>query len=107
MFVHGENALEPFIVLDEDTKPILDFILALPNYWPGEDQAMNQVVLDRGGEYTASLSPSILAFTPTSESYLSSRERHRLGIKNARSKVLDSYIDRGPENAIPYEPPHK
>ena len=85
----------------------LDSILALPNYWPGEDQAMNQVVLDHGGEYTASLSPYILAYTPTSESYLSSRERRRLGIKNARSKVLDSYVARGPEDAIPYEPPHK
>jgi len=97
----------PNMSLFLQNSEVLDSILALPNYWPGEDQAMNQVVLDQRGEYTASLSPSILAYTPTSESYLSSRERRRLGIKNARSKVLDSYIARGPEDAIPYESPHK
>ena len=83
---------------------VLDSILSLPNYWPGEDQAMNQVVLDHNGNYTASLNLSILASTPSSESYLSSRDRKQLGLENARARVLEAYVSRGPKNTNPYNP---
>lgn len=80
---------------------MLEQILALPHIWPGEDRAMEELVVANGGEKVqiTDLRASVL----TSSRYLPSVAHVlKVGKEQARREVLDYYNDRAAPESIPY-----
>lgn len=81
-------------------QELVDAILQMPNYWPGEDLAMAQQVFDHGGTFRQTLHPGALVRTPLSESY--PHVLSRFGVGGAQEHMVASYTERAPKDAVPF-----
>ncbi|MES2630603.1 MAG: glycosyltransferase [Patescibacteria group bacterium] len=97
----------PNMAINIAQDELLEKILALDNYWPGEDRALVDTVEGYGGVFTQPISPNLLVFTPSSKSYLSYFERKRTGVDEARNQVTEHYRENAPPNSRPYDHPEK
>jgi glycosyltransferase involved in cell wall biosynthesis len=97
----------PNMAINIVQEELLEEILALDNYWPGEDRALAETVQNFGGTFKQPISPNLLVFTPASKSYLSYSERKRIGIDEARHRTSQFYQENAPPNSIPYNPLEK
>lgn len=89
------------IKLASDT--VLKAVQGLPNYWPSEDKALAQTIIDHGGTYTGSVDPRLLTLTPTSISAISLTDRIKLGAAETKRVVEQRYIERAAPASMPYE----
>lgn len=91
----------------KNNSELLDAILAMPNYWPGEDEAIGKMIVASSGSYEETLNPTMLATTPLSTSFASWKEsiRHRLSGGTAieqGNEMWRRYEQVGPANSTPF-----
>jgi glycosyltransferase involved in cell wall biosynthesis len=99
---HGQ--VGPNTGINLQNEGTLEAILAMPHYWPGEDRAMMDTIVDRGGSFYQPVSPKLMTLTPSSVSFLPLSERLSLGHEEATKKIIDRYIERGADDSVPYLP---
>ena len=93
----GANTL-----IDFQNQTTLEAAMALPHIWPGEDEALKDVVVDGGGNTYRSA--NLLAVVVTDgRRHPNLMERLRIGRAEAIRRVHDSYIADASPNSIPYE----
>lgn len=92
----------PNMALKIQTDALLDEFMNIPNYWPGEDRAMTQTVLDQDGIYLRPVSVDLITTTPTSISAISLKDRLQLGAEESSHEVEQRYIERGNPDSEPY-----
>ena len=88
----------------QDTK-ILDAILTLPNYWPGEDEAIGKQIVIGDGVYYESAKLGLLAVTPASDRFASFRESLLLKISGRPASINGvamwaKYRDTAPARSV-------
>ncbi len=84
-------------------RHVLDLIMGIPNYWPGEDRALAEAVSHGDGTYRALVHPYATVWNPTSISAISLKDRLALGSEDTLKVVAQRYVERGPQDAKPYE----
>lgn len=92
----------PNMALKIQDTALLDNIMGMPNFWPGEDRALTQAVLDQDGVYCRPTTIELAAVTPTSISAISLKDRLHLGAEASLREVEQRYIERGNINSEPY-----
>ena len=105
----------PNTLLHLKTHGALRDTLDLPNYWPGEDRAVADVILNNGGVFRQNHSTDMLASTPLSEAYppigkaAVRKVRNMLGLgkEQNRQHTLSNYVQRGPNGSVPYARPEE
>lgn len=83
-------------------RGILSSLADMPNYWPGEDRAMRDVVTAGGGAEYQALHPCATVITEGNRS-TSVVERLRYGRAVKLEKVKVSYMAEAPAGSRPYE----
>ena len=80
---------------------IVEAILGLDDYWPGEDEAIKDVIMGSGGSSYKSPSP-LAGVVSDADRQLGLRERVRLGRQGASESFTESYAKDCPQGAVPY-----
>jgi len=80
----------------------LDAVLDLPHYWPGEDIAIANTAISRGGVHKAIVGIRALAVSPMSVSAVSLLDYLRGGAKKSCEDGVADYISRGAAGSQPY-----
>lgn len=83
-------------------RNMLDAVLDLPHYWPGEDRALADTIEDHEGVFFQRLHP-FAAVHSSSRSHMPFRERIAMDREVAKNMNLESYVARGAAGSIPYE----
>ena len=94
----------PNMALKLHDSQTLDAIMELPNYWPSEDRAIAQTIIDQGGAHQTPIHPSLATITPTSLSAVSLRERIRYGSEGSVKLAEQRYIERSAPNTLAFRP---
>lgn len=84
-------------------KRVIDRVMEIPNFWPGEDKALAIVVSEGIGVYRDIINPFAATWNPTSISAISLRDRLRLGSEETLKVVTQRYVERGPQGSDPYQ----
>jgi len=92
----------PNMALKIQTPALLDEVLRISNFWPGEDRALTQTVLDQGGVYYRPTNVNLATLTPTSISAVSLKDRLQLGAEGSLREVERRYVERGSPDSEPY-----
>lgn len=102
---NAEAAIQfgPNMAISIKNKKVLDRVMSIPNYWPGEDKALATAVSEQGGVYRDIIHLYTMTWNPTSVSAISLKDRLRLGREETLKVVEQRYIDRGPQGSDPYE----
>jgi glycosyltransferase involved in cell wall biosynthesis len=82
-------------------KDVVDAILGLDDYWPGEDEAIKDVIMGSGGSSYKSPSP-LAGVASDADRQLGLRERILIGRQGATESFTESYAKDCPQGAIPY-----
>jgi hypothetical protein len=94
----------PNIGLHLKNESVLQALLDMRHWWPGEDRAMLDEVLKHGGRLYKPLSPGMYTKTAIPEGTRTTVERIRYGRAKSRAMIITAYADRGPDGSIPYTP---
>lgn len=78
--------------------------MELPNYWPSEDMAIAQSVIDHGGTHQTPIHLLLATITPTSVSAISLRERIRHGSAGSLKLAEQRYVERGAPGTSAFRP---
>lgn len=87
------------------TQEVVDALLALAHYWPGEDYAIRDTIVEGGGityktpNPLATVSTDAVRYASLRETLVKSRS------DEARKRLKQSYIDDRPEGAVRYFKP--
>jgi glycosyltransferase involved in cell wall biosynthesis len=81
---------------------VLDAILGLDHYWPGEDRAIVHTIIEHGGVHRPSLHPGMLALSQISAAAIPFKNYFQYGLAEARKQALIVYAERGAEGSVPY-----
>lgn len=84
------------------TRATLEAVLELPHYWPGEDKALQDIVLANGGQATNARSPYVYTKTPLPQSYAPLGQILKSGHAAATAHKLAGYVERGAPGSQPY-----
>lgn len=93
----------PNMAVSIRNRQILDRVMGIPNYWPGEDKALAKAVSENGGVYHGVIHPFAAVWNPTSVSAISLKDKLRLGREGTLKVVAQRYVERGPQGSTPYE----
>lgn len=93
-YFHGRN-----MMLDLMTEGALEDVLALPHIWPGEDEALKDVVLTHGGNVVKALDVRGAVLT-TADRYASFLTRLRLGRQVCQDIYEQSYLDEAAPGSV-------
>lgn len=86
------------------TSDLLDEMLSLDHYWPGEDRAIVDTVIALGGSFTQCINP--LAAVRASDRYhLGLSQRFQMHRTEANCVVKKTYADRAAPGSRPYNAP--
>lgn len=80
---------------------VVQAILGLDDYWPGEDEAIKDVIIASGGKSYKTPSP-LATIVTDADRQLGLRERARLGREGSRVSFTQSYTQDRPDGATPY-----
>jgi glycosyltransferase involved in cell wall biosynthesis len=94
-YFHGRNML-----LHLQNQRTLDGVLALPNIWPGEDEAIKDEVLAGGGRVVKSLDVRAAVLTPADRA-LPLLTLLRIGHAASIEASYASYLAEAPADSIP------
>lgn len=84
--------------LDEKT---LEAMLGMDDYWPGEDVAIRDIVINNGGTEHGILNPLALVLTDSARAK-GLIHRLREGRAETKREMYGSYIEDAPPGSIPY-----
>lgn len=96
-YFHGRN-----MMLHLMTEEALQDVLALPHIWPGEDEAVKDVVLSHGGNVVKALDVRGAVLT-AADRYASFMARLRLGRQVCQAIYEQSYLDEAAPGSVPFE----
>lgn len=99
---HGQ--LAPNMALHIKEVDLLEEVLSLPHYWPGEDLAVLDTLVKYNGAFYQPLSPALMTWNPSSDSYLPLLERVKRGREESTKRIVAHYINRGAKGSTPYPP---
>lgn len=92
----------PNMAIKIENNRVLKAVMDLPHFWPGEDLALTQAVIDNGGDYRQPVHPFTFTLTPSSLSFVSLTLRRRIGRDESRKIIRQRYADRGATGSMPY-----
>lgn len=92
----------PNMGLKIHSKEVLEQIIGLDHYWPGEDRAIVKTVKDAGGRHLQPLYPSLFTITRMPRGYPSVSKRRRLTKSQSAQYIQDEYIQRAADGSVPY-----
>lgn len=72
---------------------VLDAVLALPNFWPGEDKALSDTICERGGVKRLLLNPLGTCFTDVPENYFCPTELLRKSREELFARLASRYTE--------------
>lgn len=93
---YGRNML-----FDLKTQDLRDDIMAMPNYWPGEDRAIKDMVLQHGGLAYKSSDVAGIVITDA-ERVPSLFARFKMGRQGIAEYYIDTYDQDRPDGAMRY-----
>jgi glycosyltransferase involved in cell wall biosynthesis len=100
---HGPN-----LGLHIKHSDLLEEVLDLEHFWPGDEHAITEVVVnDNGGVYKQLLSPVAMVLTPESVSYPPFTDYLRYGTEQTNDALFQDYIRRAAPGSRPYNRPRQ
>ena len=94
---YGRNML-----IDLHDEETVDDLLSMEHIWPGEDNAIKDLIIYRGGEWRQLISPLSMVVT-SGDRGLPLNERLKLGRRASYAKIMSSYLEEAPEGSMSYE----
>ncbi|MDB5159981.1 MAG: hypothetical protein JWO99_244 [Candidatus Saccharibacteria bacterium] len=95
----------PNMALKIQNTDLLEIVMNIPNFWPGEDRALTHAVLDQDGVYHTPINVGLVTTTPRSISSISLKDRLQLGAEASFNEVEQRYTLRGNPSSEPYRDP--
>lgn len=99
--VCGRNVL--LNLKDEST---LEYILALPHFWPREDAALRDAITNQDGQVITLLNP-LAAVLTSDERFPGLATRIKLGREASVELATKTYLDEAAPGSTPYDGPHQ
>lgn len=85
------------------TTETRDAFLELPNYWPGEDKAIADTIVDMGGKHVYCLDPrTVVSTSDETQIPLLQRVCLQFSPEQRHKILLERYVSRGPADSRPY-----
>jgi glycosyltransferase involved in cell wall biosynthesis len=82
-------------------ESMLDDILSMPNYWPGEDRAIRDTILGNGGRRVGVTHPQSVVLTELTR-VPSVWRRLKIGKQAVNRNALITYLDDAPAGSVVY-----
>lgn len=90
------------VLVDLKDDQTLESVLEMPNFWPRDDVALRDTILDHGGQYVKIINLAAIALTDGVR-FPDLLTRFQLGGAKTRELIDQSYLEEAAPGSMPYK----